>query len=104
MYADAYLKGVRDPARHDAATLEEFCANHGVPALSAGEMGAAGTGMGASSSSDQGKDVLVQRIKAYQKGGSDRKEAWGAFAGSTKDPARHDVSKLLDFIALYDVP
>merc|ERR1719282_1910770 len=25
MYADMYLNGIRDPARHDAATLHEFC-------------------------------------------------------------------------------
>lgn len=29
-YADQYLDGVRDPARHDVATLEEFCRSHGV--------------------------------------------------------------------------
>lgn len=31
LYADTYLQGLRDPARHDANTLEEFCINHGVP-------------------------------------------------------------------------
>lgn len=35
-YADTYLGGVRDPARHDAATLGEFCANHDVPNVGVG--------------------------------------------------------------------
>lgn len=34
-YADTYLGGVRDPARHDAATLHEFCVNHRVPSVDA---------------------------------------------------------------------
>jgi len=37
-YADQYLGGVRDPNRHDAATLHEFCMNHGVPGVEAGAM------------------------------------------------------------------
>lgn len=35
-YADTYLHGVRDPARHEAATLFEFCVNHNVPEVPAG--------------------------------------------------------------------
>merc|ERR1719323_1972822 len=35
-YADTYLQGVRDPSRHDAATLHEFCVNHHVPEVDAG--------------------------------------------------------------------
>mmetsp|Transcript_30094 Transcript_30094/g.40490 ORF Transcript_30094/g.40490 Transcript_30094/m.40490 type:complete len:222 (+) Transcript_30094:54-719(+) len=30
-YCDAHLGGVRDPARHDGATLRQFAENHGVP-------------------------------------------------------------------------
>jgi len=30
-YADTYLRGVRDPARHNVAILQEFCVNHNVP-------------------------------------------------------------------------
>merc|ERR1719350_2704488 len=30
-YAVAYLQGTRDPSKHDAATLREFCENHHVP-------------------------------------------------------------------------
>lgn len=35
LYADTYLQGLRDPSRHDANTLEEFCVNHGVPPVDA---------------------------------------------------------------------
>jgi len=35
-YADRFLGGVRDPSRHDAPTLEEFCTNHGVPEIAGG--------------------------------------------------------------------
>merc|ERR1740121_3617157 len=38
-YCDTYLGGTRDPARHDEATLNEFCVNHGVPELSGGAPG-----------------------------------------------------------------
>eukprot|EP00416_Gambierdiscus_australes_P038335 CAMPEP_0171107430 /NCGR_PEP_ID=MMETSP0766_2-20121228/66797_1 /TAXON_ID=439317 /ORGANISM="Gambierdiscus australes, Strain CAWD 149" /LENGTH=222 /DNA_ID=CAMNT_0011568731 /DNA_START=76 /DNA_END=744 /DNA_ORIENTATION=- len=30
-YCDQHLGGVRDPARHDSATLQQFCANNNVP-------------------------------------------------------------------------
>merc|ERR1719343_777975 len=36
MYADTYLGGARDPARHETATLHEFCVNHHVPELGPG--------------------------------------------------------------------
>lgn len=31
LYADTYLNGIRDPARHESTTLHEFCVNHQVP-------------------------------------------------------------------------
>ena len=36
VYADTYLGGVRDPARHHAATLQVFCHDHDVPPAPAG--------------------------------------------------------------------
>ena len=36
VYADFYLGGVRDPARHHAATLQVFCQHHAVPPAPAG--------------------------------------------------------------------
>merc|ERR1712051_448114 len=67
-YADTYLSGVRDPSRHDAATLEEFCTNHQVPELGAATPSFSG-GMGAiMEPMDPEKDAIVQRIKAFQRG------------------------------------
>lgn len=105
-YADTYLNGIRDPARHDASTLQEFCQNHGVPPISGGGMGptSMSTGGMGTSATDPAKEVLVQRIKQYQKSGNDQRDEWHNFAGSTRDPARHDVNKLQEFISLYNVP
>lgn len=97
-YADMYLGGVRDPARHDAATLQEFCQNHNVPPAPAG--GSSGVPI----QMDPAKEILVQRIKNYQRAGNDQKEAWNMFAGATRDPARHDSTKLQEFIAIYNIP
>merc|ERR1712137_736401 len=50
------------------------------------------------------KMELVERIKAYQKGDPQQKETWASFCGSTKDPARHSVEKLQEFVSSYGVP
>merc|ERR1711933_442417 len=92
-YADTYLGGMRDPSRHDASTLKEFCDNHGDPDVQGG-MG----GMGMTSPS---KQLLVDKIKAFQRQSPDNKESWGAFCGATRDPARHDEAKLQEFVTAY---
>lgn len=98
-YTDTYLGGVRDPNRHDEATLTEFCDNHGVPnvgeASAMGAMGAMGGPM------DPEKEMLVTKIKAYQKQSPECKEAWSSFCGTTKDPARHSAEKLAEFAAAF---
>jgi len=105
-YADTQLAGVRDPARHDVATLRTFAQTFGlstqaVPAASPQpKVGATG--------SDARKDQLVQRVKAYQRSGQEQKDAWHTYAdsqlGGVRDPARHDASALQDFIMAHDVP
>lgn len=104
-YADTYLGGLRDPNRHDYATLQEFCENHHVPPppgvqqwqapppTKAGIFGA-----------DDFHDDLVRRIKAYQKTGAEQGEAWRRFAGTTFDPARHEAVRLREFVDLNNVP
>jgi len=99
-YADMYLGGVRDPNRHDAATLEEFCINHGVPAPPAGgPQGSTPVGP-----MDPAKESLVMRVKTYQKASRDQSELWKQFCGPTCDPARHEAEKLQEFISMYSVP
>merc|ERR1712217_321241 len=123
LYADTYLGGVRDPSRHDANTLNEFCVNHEVPEVGIGAsmgggmgggmgmgpsmMGASnggGMGMGMGMGSDPDKDGLVQRVKAFQKASPENKETWSSFCGATKDPARHSAEKLNAFIQLFSIP
>merc|ERR1740123_2605760 len=97
-----YLGGGLDPSRHDAATLHEFCTNHEVPEVGGGFGGGfggfGGGGGGASAANalnmDAEKQGLVDRIKAFTKGGPENKEAWCGYCGPTKDPARHATQKL----------
>jgi len=98
VYADTYLGGVRDPARHDGASLQEFCANHGVPPPPSSQGAAAALAM------DPAKQTLVMRVKAFQKAGVEQAEAWKAFAVTTFDPARHDTERLQEFINMYSIP
>ncbi|CAK9083235.1 Polyadenylate-binding protein 3 (AtPabN2) (AtPabN3) (Poly(A)-binding protein 3) (Nuclear poly(A)-binding protein 3) (Poly(A)-binding protein III) (PABIII) [Durusdinium trenchii] len=53
---------------------------------------------------DPEKAKLVERIKAYQKGSNEQKETWYSFCGEVKDPARHDTTKLQEFVTNYAVP
>ncbi|CAE7524980.1 PABN3 [Symbiodinium necroappetens] len=53
---------------------------------------------------DPEKATLVDRVKNFQKTGQDKKELWYAFCGEVKDPARHDIDKLKEFVALHSVP
>merc|ERR1712096_584299 len=50
---------------------------------------------------------LVNRVKAYQKEGPEQKELWGAHCdqnlGGVRDPARHDVEVLQNFMRTYGV-
>lgn len=110
-YCDTYLQGVRDPNRHDAATLHEFCVNHNVPEVDSmttsmgGGAGweSAGKGGGKGTPNTSEKQALVDRIKAFQKAGSENSEVWGSFCGGTRDPNRHEISKLQEFCAMYDI-
>merc|ERR1719330_875351 len=126
LYADTYLGGVRAPARHESSVLSEFCINHHVPpAQDAPPPGGGGAcaGMGggpvvggsfaATSGSnpykpigplDPEKQMIVDRIKAWQRGSPENKEVWVQFCGSTRDPARHDLPKLQEFCRLCNIP
>ena len=53
---------------------------------------------------DLHKAQMVQRIKSFQKASVEQKEIWYSFCGTVKDPARHPVAFLEDFIQKYDVP
>eukprot|EP00401_Gymnodinium_catenatum_P079406 CAMPEP_0117512672 /NCGR_PEP_ID=MMETSP0784-20121206/29154_1 /TAXON_ID=39447 /ORGANISM="" /LENGTH=316 /DNA_ID=CAMNT_0005308403 /DNA_START=60 /DNA_END=1006 /DNA_ORIENTATION=+ len=100
-YADAELGGIRDPARHDTATLQQFAEAYGVEAQAPAMptfpmMSPAMMGMGMV---DPAKAQLVTRIKNYQRQGEGEKQAWWEYCGNTRDPARHDTAKLMEFIS-----
>lgn len=102
-YCDNFLNGMRDPAKHDRATLEEFIDSYGVPKTPLG-----GCRGGSSShyvpGTDREKDALIARVKAFQRMGNEQKEAWHVFCGPTRDPARHTSENLQTFCDQYSVP
>ena len=46
----------------------------------------------------------MERVKSFQKTDQEKKETWYAFCGEVKDPARHDIEKLKEFVTLHAVP
>lgn len=93
-FCDTELGGVRDPARHDVATLQKFCNSHigpqqhGLPAIN----------------TDPHTTQLVAKVKQFQKLGQQQKEAWWAFCGEVKDPARHTAAELQEFVTQHIDP
>merc|ERR1711953_175439 len=76
-------------------------ADAGAPPFKKARAGGADTG-------DPQKDELINRIKAFQRGGQEQKEAWWNYCdthlGGNRDPARHDVNTLEDFAVCHGVP
>merc|ERR1719240_1532562 len=91
-FCDAHLGGIRDPSRHDAATLQRFLATHQAQG-----------GGGAYVASAQ--NPLVMKVKSYQRQGAAEKDNWHHYAdsncGGVRDPSRLDASSLQTFIATY---
>jgi len=54
------------------------------------------------SSGDPEKDALVSRVKAYQRSGDEQKQTWWTYCdtmlGGKRDPAKHDVATLQEFV------
>eukprot|EP00929_Paragymnodinium_shiwhaense_P009776 TRINITY_DN1140_c0_g1_i1.p1 TRINITY_DN1140_c0_g1~~TRINITY_DN1140_c0_g1_i1.p1 ORF type:complete len:238 (+),score=71.90 TRINITY_DN1140_c0_g1_i1:83-796(+) len=57
---------------------------------------------------DSAKDKLIDRIKAFQRSGSDSKEAWWSYCDSSlngiRDPAKHSADQLEEFCSGHGVP
>merc|ERR550532_3523135 len=64
--------------------------------------------VGGADTGDPEKDELINRIKAFQRGGQEQKEVWWNYCdthlGGNRDPARHDVNTLEDFAVCHGVP
>jgi len=107
----------RDPARYDSGILQQFIEDHGLELVPGGMVVGMGGGMGnmamhgrvgmaigggmAVSPLDPMKLELVERVKAFQKTGEQQKMAWYSFCGNIKDPAKHEPSKLQEFIECF---
>eukprot|EP00401_Gymnodinium_catenatum_P064669 CAMPEP_0117485710 /NCGR_PEP_ID=MMETSP0784-20121206/15104_1 /TAXON_ID=39447 /ORGANISM="" /LENGTH=657 /DNA_ID=CAMNT_0005280303 /DNA_START=32 /DNA_END=2005 /DNA_ORIENTATION=- len=113
-FCDTELSGVRDPARHEVATLRRFADAYGLDVQAAeaaspafgvhGMAGAASFGMegtGAAAMMDPIKAQLVQRVKNFQKLGEAERQMWYNHCGHTRDPARHDAAELQEFLNTY---
>jgi len=54
------------------------------------------------STGDATKDMLVEKIKEFQRSGAEQKQAWWSFCEASenknRDPARHDIDVLQSFI------
>mmetsp|Transcript_57196 Transcript_57196/g.159190 ORF Transcript_57196/g.159190 Transcript_57196/m.159190 type:complete len:189 (-) Transcript_57196:180-746(-) len=109
-FCDSELGGKRDPSRHDVATLRHFVETYGieVTAPQRPSFPTMGMGMGMSpmmgigpGGADAAKMSLVNRVKSFQKQGEAEKEAWYEFCGVNRDPARHDASRLQEFLNLH---
>eukprot|EP00928_Gymnodinium_smaydae_P009973 TRINITY_DN1373_c0_g2_i1.p1 TRINITY_DN1373_c0_g2~~TRINITY_DN1373_c0_g2_i1.p1 ORF type:complete len:301 (-),score=52.40 TRINITY_DN1373_c0_g2_i1:396-1181(-) len=100
-HADTVLGGVRDPKKHSAEVLNEFVMSYGVPPLEALPQKAGRT------EGDE-SDALVNRIKAFQRSSDENKKQWWNHAdtvlGGVRDPKRHSVDALEQFINSYGVP
>jgi hypothetical protein len=108
-FCDTHLGGIRDPGRHDAATLQHF--------LSTYQGGSGGACSGAYAApamqhkppgppaSGGATNPLAVKVKAYQRQGAAEKDNWHHFAdsncGGVRDPARLDTASLQNFIATY---
>lgn len=57
---------------------------------------------------DPVKDRLVQRIKAFQRSGEMEKQTWWTYCdtmkGTVRDPVKHDIHTLQEFITGHNVP
>jgi len=100
-FCETNLASVLDPNRHEVSVLQHFVTACGVPEAEAsiGPMMMGGPMVG----SDPEKDALVQLIKTFQRQGQEQKDAWTGFCGHTRDPARHETVKLLEFCSMYGV-
>merc|ERR1712151_1176954 len=98
---------MRDPSRHTIQFLKEFCDSYGLSDEGAGggsNLGGIYGCEGSGRNDGMEKQALVDRIKNFQRQGTQNKEAWYAFCGEMKDPSRHDVQFLKDFVFTAGVP
>lgn len=100
-WCETHFDGIRDPNRHNTEALQSFVTAHNLPdSLS----GAAPNALG----QDPVKDQLVAQVKGFQRQGDQEKEVWATYCetylAGVKDPSRHDVGVLQDFVTTHVQP
>lgn len=123
-FCDAHLGGIKDPNRHDVATLAHFLQAQGVtPIVQLDAAGAEGAGKrmrrgslgsfglpagGSQGAFDPLKDKLVGQVKAFQRLGDQQKEMWATWCDANvngiRDPNRQSVDILQQFVVAHRVP
>jgi hypothetical protein len=99
-HCETHLGGVRDPGRHDVATLQDFVNNYQVPEMPLNPLPTTGPYV---IGSDPFKDSLINRVKTFQKMGEEQKNLWYGFCGPMRDPSRHESANLQQFCDMYGV-
>jgi len=104
LFCDNQLGGIRDPARHEVAVLQQFLLQHASNAGMVDQAPAPGTLM---SCPDPFKAELVAKLKAFQRQSEEQKNAWGSYCdtnlGGIRDPNRHDAPVLATFLANFGI-
>jgi len=112
--------GRNDPSKHDGAFHTQFFEMLAQTASMGGGGGDMGMGGPAKRMRDgsgmamgmmgggSAKDMLVGRLKAFQRSSPDNKELWGTYAdtylGGVRDPTRHDEQTIQEFCVNHQVP
>eukprot|EP00930_Biecheleria_cincta_P046737 TRINITY_DN32273_c0_g1_i1.p1 TRINITY_DN32273_c0_g1~~TRINITY_DN32273_c0_g1_i1.p1 ORF type:complete len:1514 (+),score=356.94 TRINITY_DN32273_c0_g1_i1:36-4577(+) len=98
-YCDMYLQGVKDPNRHDEATLQEFLSSYESGGHTKNShSGEGGVPMGS-------KTELVDRVRQLQRADPGARQAWSEHCETQKgikDPNRHDAASLHQFLSNYE--
>jgi len=105
-WCEAMGEGVRDPRRHTSEFLHEFLqalATDNIPKIELrSERARAVMEMNAPNIEGNTLEAIAARIKLNQRQSHDWKKAWwrycDRFASGVRDPMRHDVAFLLEFL------
>eukprot|EP00439_Symbiodinium_sp_Y106_P060976 s2250_g9.t1 len=105
LYCQRFGHGVNDPYKHNSAFLVgfmDFLAYRGCMAMYGSVLDAGYNYWDWNESYDPRKDSLVQKIKAMQRSNEEAKRQWWQFCdnrqGGIRDPTRHDVRVLQEFL------
>uniref|UniRef100_A0A6T2BWZ7 Uncharacterized protein n=2 Tax=Eutreptiella gymnastica TaxID=73025 RepID=A0A6T2BWZ7_9EUGL len=96
-----YGQGSKDPMRHDVAFLHEFMTLHGPASLKRPREPDA-------YAAQSPQETLIKQIKEGQRMSEDWKAAWWAWCDTygegKRDPSRHSVAFLREFLSTHDAP